>query len=191
MGSWLAGFDGRVNSDRPGQFPISHRIMLLSPFCGAMNSGSSGIPLAQARPALPKASHGNIPFHLCRPSDGFRVVFLIALDGTEHFCSKTVKARSRERSRPFTGNTLPTLIDTAGGQARIRLIEFFTAAWSLSGESANGVGPAECSRHRGDDYPFGGLHMCGCPKKKPPVTGRLWILNKAFLYALLCRALIS
>jgi len=49
MGSWLAGFDGRVNSDRPGQFPISHRIMLLSPFCGAMNSGSSGIPLVVPR----------------------------------------------------------------------------------------------------------------------------------------------
>jgi hypothetical protein len=40
-----------------------------------MNSGSSGITLScQERPALPKASHGNIPFHLCRPSDGFRVM---------------------------------------------------------------------------------------------------------------------
>jgi len=87
---------------------------------------------------LPKASHGNIPFHLCRPSDGFRV----ALDGTEHFCSKTVKVRSHERARPFTGNTLATLIDAAGNQARMRFLEFFTTAWSRPSESRMNSGRA-------------------------------------------------
>jgi hypothetical protein len=29
----------------------------------------------------------------------------------------------------FTGNTLPTLIDTAGDQARMRFLEFFTAKY--------------------------------------------------------------
>jgi hypothetical protein len=33
-----------------------------------MNSGSGSPCRAQARQALPKASHGNIPFHLCTPS---------------------------------------------------------------------------------------------------------------------------
>jgi hypothetical protein len=42
----------------------------------------------------------------------------------------------------FTGNMLPMLIDAVGDQARMCFLEFFTVAWSPSGESRMNSGRA-------------------------------------------------